>query len=70
MKKPENVIESMAYIEPHAFESDREATIFYSYFEQIAYIDYLEEQLGNVIQESDGTIWLINDTTKNKNEER
>lgn len=43
--KPENVIESKKYIEPHTFESDREAVLFYSYIEAHEYIKNLHSEL-------------------------
>ena len=42
MEKPQDVTENGEYVEPNAFEIDREATLFYSYIEQIKYIEYLE----------------------------
>ena len=42
MEKPQDVIENGKYVEPNAFEIDREAILFYSYLEQIEYIEYLE----------------------------
>lgn len=45
MEKPENVTENGEYIEPHSFEKDSEAVLFYSYLEQIEYIKYLESKI-------------------------
>lgn len=42
MEKPNNIIESGEYIEPHSFEKDSEAILFYSYLELVEYINYLE----------------------------
>lgn len=46
MLKPINVIDSGDYLEPHTFESDQEAKLFYSYIEQSKYIEYLEKLLS------------------------
>lgn len=45
MEKPINVIESGDYVEPHTFETDREAVLFYSYLEMVEYIQFLEGKL-------------------------
>lgn len=43
--KPENIIESKKYVEPHTFESDGEAVLFYSYIEAHEYIETLHSEL-------------------------
>ena len=48
MKRPTDIIESGEYQEPHSFENDREAVLFYSYIEQIDYIKHLEEELNKL----------------------
>lgn len=40
--KPVNVIDCGDYVQPHRFENDREATLFYSYVDQMRYITKLE----------------------------
>jgi hypothetical protein len=50
MKKPENVIETEEYVEPHCFENDQEAALFYSYLEQEKYIAHLESKVLDLSQ--------------------
>ena len=50
MKKPENVIETEEYVEPHCFENDQEASLFYSYLEQEKYIAHLESEVLKLSQ--------------------
>lgn len=45
MERPQNIIETKEYVEPHCFESDAEAVLFYAYVELQAYVDSLETEL-------------------------
>ena len=46
MEKPKCILETKEYLQPHTFESDREAVLFYAYLEQQKYIEYIEAQLN------------------------
>ena len=50
MERPKNIIETKEYTEPHTFESDKEATLFYAYIESEKYIDYLLESTTKLIE--------------------
>jgi hypothetical protein len=50
MKKPQNIIETKEYVEPHTFENDSEAVLFYAYIELQKYVDSLEQQLNNLLK--------------------
>ena len=49
MTRPNDIIKNGEYIEPHTFESDSEANLFYSYLESRKYIDRLENTLKEII---------------------
>ena len=50
MEKPQNIIETKEYVEPHTFENDSEAVLFYAYIELQKYVDSLEHQLNNLLK--------------------
>jgi len=66
MKKPTNILDTAAYIEPHTFETVGEANLFQSYVE---HLEFLEELDKNKISNSklklsdsshlntNGTVW-------------
>lgn len=43
MKKPINILESCAYVEPYTFETVGEANLFQSYVEHLQYLENLEK---------------------------
>lgn len=48
MERPRNILESKEYIEPHCFENDSEAVLFYAYIEQEKYIDFLIDKENQI----------------------
>ena len=45
MKKPINILDTAAYIEPHTFETVGEANLFQSYVEHLEFLEELDNYL-------------------------
>ena len=60
MEIPIDIVESGEYIEPHTFESDREAKLFYAYLEDRKYIESVQNkaiQLIKKIRKKEDEAW-------------